>query len=189
MPGRSEITPVARHYADTSTRITAPIRLAEQRIPIVFPSNLYNSQLICCVTASHGHTARNKLAPPNPPRPIASRSITEQPNSERSPRQPCNSQQSRCVTASHREQIAAQTGKDVAHERDVVLLGHVVLAMNLGIACEWQPRGGTHPNAPKQIHPIALRGHEYFEPRMKHRLNTDGKRREMNRGDERARYF
>jgi hypothetical protein len=26
--------------------------------------------------------------------------------------------------------------------------------------------------------------HEYFEPRMTHRLNTDGMRREMNRGDE-----
>ena len=41
-----------------------------------------------------------------------------------------------------RQQIAARAGEDIADERDVVLLGQVVLAVNLGIAGQGQPRGG-----------------------------------------------
>ncbi len=70
-------------------------------IPFLFPSNLYNSQLICCVTASHGLISRRKLAHLNPPRPTESHHTTKQPDPERSPRQPHNWQLNCCVTASH----------------------------------------------------------------------------------------
>ena len=64
-----------------------------------------------------------------------------------------------------REQIAARAGKDIAHERDVVLLGHVMLAVNIRVTGQGKPRGGSHADPPKQLDPIALRGEHNVEAR------------------------
>jgi hypothetical protein len=55
-----------RARSSVSARTAAPIRLAKQPIRIVFASHRYNSQLSCCVTASHGHGARRKTGASEP---------------------------------------------------------------------------------------------------------------------------
>ena len=64
------------------------------------------------------------------------------------------------------EQIATRPRKHVAHERNVVLLGHViVLAMDTRITRQRQPRSRSDPDATEQINPVALGGKHQVKPR------------------------
>jgi hypothetical protein len=55
------------------------------------------------------------------------------------------------------QQVAARAREDIADERDVILLRDIiVLAVNVGIARKWQPRGTRDADAAEQVDPVAL---------------------------------
>ena len=61
------------------------------------------------------------------------------------------------------EQLGPRAREHVAHVREIILLGHVVLAVELGIAGQGQPRGGCDSLPPQPIRPVALGGEDEVE--------------------------